>query len=94
MDRPEPRAAESCRFVVAPKLGRWRVTRDGADAGAFPTLEDAVALACAEARAGAHAGILGLVVVQGEVKEMHCFTPPVRAQAPRPPRLRLVPRAS
>src|SRR5579859_5446433 len=69
-------SSRSSKYVVAERLGRWRVQRDDDDAGAFASLDDAVRFACGQARAGAEAGILGVVVVQSKVQEMHCFTPP------------------
>jgi hypothetical protein len=68
--------ARSGKYVVAERLGRWRVQRDDEDAGAFASLDDAVRFACAQAREQAKAGVVGVVVVQSEVQEMHCFTPP------------------
>ena len=91
MNMPESSAVRSCKYVVAQRLSRWRVLRDGQDAGAFADRDGAVRFACGQARDGAKAGILGLVVVQSDVHEMHCFTPPAGAQAaPAPPKLRLV----
>jgi hypothetical protein len=88
------RPARSSKYVVAERLGRWRVQRDDEDAGAFASLDDAVRFACAQAREQAKAGVVGVVVVQSEVQEMHCFTPPAGACDARPaPRLRLVGRA-
>ena len=86
-----PRAPRSAKYVVAERLGRWRVQRDDEDAGAFSNLDDAVRFACGQARAQAKAGAPGVVVVQSEVQEMHCFMPPPRAcDVARPPKLRLV----
>ena len=91
MDMPEPGAKRACKYVVAQRLGRWRVLRDGQDAGAFADRDDAVRFACGRARDQAEAGILGVVIVQSDVHEMHCFTPPAGAQAaPAPAKLRLV----
>jgi hypothetical protein len=86
-----PRPARSCKYVVAERLGRWRVQCDDEDAGAFASLADAVGFACDRARREATAGVLGVVVVQSEVQEMHCFTPPADAYDATPrPGLRLV----
>ncbi|HLZ74915.1 hypothetical protein [Phenylobacterium sp.] len=83
--------ARSGKYVVAERLGRWRVQRDDEDAGAFASLDDAVGFACRQAREQAKAGMLGVVVVRSQVQEMHCFTPPPGAyDAPRSPKLRLV----
>ena len=83
--------ARSAKYVVAERLGRWRVQRDDDDAGAFASPDDAVRFACAQAREQAAIGILGIVVVQSQVQEMHCFTPPPGAyDAARAPKLRLV----
>jgi hypothetical protein len=91
MDMPESSATRACKYVVARRLSRWRVLRDGQDAGAFADRDDAVRFACAQARDQAEAGILGVVVVQSKVHEMHCFTPPAGARAAQaPPKLRLV----
>ena len=85
-------AARSSKYVIAERLGRWRVRRDDQDAGAFANLDDAVRFTCGLAREQAKDGVLGVVVVQGEVQEMHCFTPPAGAHATPPPapKLRLV----
>jgi hypothetical protein len=86
-----PAARSSTKYVVGERLGRWRVQRDDEDAGAFASLDDAVRFACGQARDQAKAGVLGVVVVQSEVQEMHCFTPPADAyDAPPAPRLRVV----
>jgi hypothetical protein len=91
MDMPESSAARASKYVVASRLGRWRVVRDGQDAGAFADRDAAVRFACGHARDQAKAGTLGVVVVQSDVQEMHCFTPPAGAHAaPAPPKLRLV----
>ena len=91
MDMPESSAVRSCKYVVAQRLSRWRVLRDGRDAGAFADRDGAVRFACGQARDQAEAGILGVVVVQSDVHEMHCFTPPASARAaPAAPKLRLV----
>jgi hypothetical protein len=93
MERPEPRPARSSKYIVAPRLGRWSVRRDEQDAGAFASLDDAVRFACGQAREQAMAGAAGVVVVQADVPEMHCFTPPhpELAAAPQPPlRLRVI----
>jgi hypothetical protein len=85
------RARSSSKYVVAERLGGWRVQRDDEDAGAFARLDDAVRFACGAARDEAKAGVLGVVVVHSEVQEMHCFTPPPGADdAARVPKLRLV----
>jgi hypothetical protein len=84
-------ARSSSKYVVAEQLGRWRVQRDDKDAGAFAGLDDAVRFACGQARERAKVGVLCIVVVQSDVQEMHCFTPPAGAcDAPRAPRLRVV----
>ena len=86
-----PQAARSSKYVVAERLGRWRVQRDDEDAVAFASRDEAVGFACRQALEQAKAGILGVVVVQSEVQEMHCFTPPAGAPAaPEAPKLRLV----
>ncbi|THD55047.1 hypothetical protein [Phenylobacterium sp.] len=85
------RPARSTKFVVDQRLGRWRVQLNDEDAGAFASLDDAVRFACGQAREQAKAGTLGVVVVQSEVQEMHCFTPPAGAYvAPPEPKLRVV----
>ena len=76
--------ARSAKYVVAERLGRWHVQRDDEDAGAFARLDDAVRFACGKAREGAEAGVLGVVVVQSKVQEMHCFTPPAGAHDAAP----------
>ncbi len=91
MNMPETGATRACKYIVAQRFGRWRVLRDGQDAGAFAGCDDAVRFACGQARDRAKAGILGVVVVQSDVHEMHCFTPPADAHAaPALPKLRLV----
>ena len=85
------RPARSAKYIISERLGRWRVQRDDQDGGAFASLDDAVRFACAQARGEAKAGVVGVVVVQSEVQEMHCFTPPAGAyDATRAPKLRLV----
>jgi len=78
-DRPPTNPARSTKYVVAEYRSRWRVLRDDEDAGAFASLEDAVRFACAQARERARTGVLGVVLVQSDVQEMHCFTPPLNA---------------
>jgi hypothetical protein len=88
---PVADAARSSKYVVARRFGRWRVRRNDEDAGAFAGLDDAVRFACGQAREQARAGVTGVVVVQSEVQEMHCFTPPPGAHDARPaPKLRVV----
>jgi hypothetical protein len=88
-------AGRASKYVVAERLGDWRVRRDGKDAGAFASLDDAVRFACDQAREQAKAGVTGIVVVQSEVREMHCFTPPAGAHdAPPAAKLRIVGGAS
>ena len=71
--------ARSDKYMVAERLGRWRVQlNEDQDAGAFASLDDAVHFACAQARKQAKAGVLGVVVVRSDIQEMHCFTPPSR----------------
>jgi hypothetical protein len=90
MDRPDASAAGACKYLIAERLGQWRVRRDEADAGSFASLDDAVHFACGQARERAKAGILGVVVVQSEVREMHCFTPSADVQSASRAPLRLV----
>jgi hypothetical protein len=96
METHEPNAVSSCRYVVVSGLGRWRVLRDEQDAGAFADRDEAVRFACGLARDQAASGIVGVVVVQSEVHEMHCFTPPHSARAvvaprpPHPPKFRVI----
>jgi len=96
MERLEPdtaSAARSCKYVVARRLGRWRVLRDEQDAGTFSEQDEAIRFACNLARGQARAGVVGVVIVQADVHEMHCFTPPqsTLAAAPQAPaRLRVV----
>jgi hypothetical protein len=96
METPESRPAHSCKYVVASRLGRWRVQRDDQDAGAFADRDEAVRFACSLARdQAAGAGIVGVVVVQSDVHEMHCFTPlhsahVAAAPPPRPPTFRVI----
>jgi hypothetical protein len=89
---PAADTTRSDKYVVAKRLGRWRVRRNDKDTGAFASLDDAVRFACGQAREQAKAGVTGVVVVQSEVQEMHCYTPPVSAyDAPPPaPQLRVV----
>ncbi|MBS0361426.1 MAG: hypothetical protein JSR98_08595 [Proteobacteria bacterium] len=100
--RPPPRlrvteaapvaGSPSCKYVVAMRFGSWQVLRDGLDAEVFPDRDEAIRLACARAREQASTGVAGIVIVQGDVQEMHCFTPP-HAEVPKPdrtPQLRLV----
>ena len=97
MDTGESSAARSCKYVVAARSGRWRVSQDERDAGAFAEQDDAVRFACRLARDQAKDGIVGIVVVQANIQEMHCFTPPPAAlgalRTPQRPKLRLVGRS-
>jgi hypothetical protein len=70
------------KYVVASRLGRWRVTFEAAAIGAFDTLAEASRFACDVARLEAQAGVATLVVVNADIREMHCFTPPAAAIAP------------
>jgi hypothetical protein len=90
MERPEPGAARSAKYLVAERLGRWRVSHGEASVGAFDTVADAARFACDAARLEAQGGVPTVVVVQAAVMEMHCFTPPAAAQAGPRARLRLV----
>jgi hypothetical protein len=91
MERSESRSAPAGKYVVAARLGRWRVLRNDSDVGAFSDRDEAVRFACSLAREQAEAGTVAVVVVQADVHEMHCFSPPAGVQAPAPsPRLRLV----
>ena len=81
------------RYVIAERLGRWQVRHDAGDAGAFADLDDALRFACGQARDQARCGVLGIVIVQSDVREMHCFTPPAGARAAPRPRLRVVGKA-
>ncbi|MGH6910546.1 MAG: hypothetical protein ACREEG_10190 [Phenylobacterium sp.] len=84
----DPGDASACKYVVARWPGGWRVTLDNAKQGDFSLLETAIDFACRLARERAHAGVVGIVVVEAGVKELHCFTPP--AARPSSPRPRLV----
>jgi hypothetical protein len=91
MECSESRSAPAGKFVVASRLGRWRVLRNDSDVGAFSDRDEAVRFACGLAREQAVAGTVAVVVVQADVHEMHCFSPPVGAHAAAPsPRLRLI----
>lgn len=91
MGASDPAGARVCKLVVAPRRGAWSVTRENAEELAFAGAEDAIGFACGLARESAHAGVLGMVVVEADVKELHCFTPGQAAAALRPARrLRLV----
>ncbi len=88
---PTAETARSSKYLVVRRFGRWRVRRNEEDAGAFADLDDAVRFACGQARDQARAGVTGVVVVQAEVSEMHCFTPPPGAhEAPPAPKLRAI----
>lgn len=91
MERSESRSRRTGKYVVASRLGRWCVLRDDADVGAFPHRDEAVRFACNLAREQALAGTVAVVVVQADVHDMHCFSPPAGVHAaPPPPNLRLV----
>jgi hypothetical protein len=91
MERPEPDRSRSSKYIVTSRLSRWSVRRNGQDAGAFADRDEAVRFACARARDEALAGTVGVVVVMGQVHEMHCFTPThVEHAAPPEPRFRVV----
>ena len=85
----DPGDASARKYVVSPWLNGWRVTLDDAKAGHFAGLEEAIAYACSLARERAHAGVVGIVVVEASVKELHCFTPSPTVRRPSPA-LRLV----
>jgi len=91
MDWADPGDASARKYVVARWLNGWRVTLDDVKQGDFPDVGDAITFACGMARERAYAGILGIVVVEAGVKELHCFTPAATVRAPSP-RLRLVAR--
>ena len=92
MEIQDIEAPASCRYVVAPRRGLWRVLKDGGESRTFADRDEAVGFACGAARARARSGLSGIVLVVGEVDEMHCYTPPAELRAPDPcrPRLRLV----
>lgn len=81
--------ATTCKYVVAPGHGVWRVTRHQSEIGVFAGQGEATDFACALARDYAHAGVLGIVVVESNVQELHCFTPD-RTAPPPTRRLRLI----
>jgi hypothetical protein len=83
----DPGDGRACKYVVAPWLNGWRVTCGDAREADFRGIEEAIDFACGLARERAYAGIVGIVVVEAGVKELHCFTPAPTARAPR---LRLV----
>ena len=85
----DPGDASARKYVVVRWLAGWRVTLDDARQGDFSDIETATHFACSLARERAYAGVLGIVVVEAEVKELHCFTPGSAARLPSP-RLRLV----
>lgn len=85
----DPGDASARKYVVARWLSGWRVTLDDAKEGDFTGVEEAIAFACGLARERAHAGIVGIVVVEASVRELHCYTPAPTARAPSP-RLRLI----
>jgi hypothetical protein len=94
MERSESRPAPAGKYVVASRLGRWRVLRNDSDVGAFSGRDEAVRFACGLARDQAEAGTVAVVVVQADVHEMHCFSPPAGIPAAaRPAKLRLIGRA-
>ena len=85
----DPGEANACKYVVAKWLSGWRVTRDELREADFAELEAAVAHACGLARERAYAGVVGIVVVEANVTELHCFTPGPAVRRPAG-RLRLV----
>ena len=85
----EPNNASARKHVVAPWLSGWRVTLDDVKQGDFAQMEAAIAFAYGQAREQAYAGVVGIVVVEASVKELHCFTPSPAARRPEA-RLRLV----
>ena len=85
----DPGDASARKYVVARWLSGWRVTLDDARQGDFSDMETAIHFACGLARERAYAGVVGIVVVEAGVKELHCFTPDAAARSPAP-RLRLV----
>lgn len=85
----DPNNASARKYVVAPWLSGWRVTLDDVKQGDFAEIDAAIAFACGQARERAHAGVVGIVVVESGVKELHCFTPSPAARRPQA-HLRLV----
>ena len=85
----DPGDANACKYVVAKWLSGWRVTRDDVREADFAEFEAAIAHACGLARERAYAGVVGIVVVEANVNELHCFTPGPAARRPAG-RLRLV----
>ncbi|TAJ70199.1 MAG: hypothetical protein EPO51_19080 [Phenylobacterium sp.] len=79
----EPAEERTRKYLVAPHLGLWSVTRDTADQGAFTLATDATTFACGLARADADGGLIGMVVVEAAVQELHCFTPRMVTARPR-----------
>jgi hypothetical protein len=91
MDPSERGPSRGRKYIVASRLGRWSVRRDEQDAGAFADRDEAVRFACDLARNDALVGTVGVVVVMGQVHEMHCFTPAhADRAAPLQPRLKVV----
>lgn len=87
----DPGDASARKYVVAPWLSGWRVTLDDVKEGDFAELGEAIAHACDLARERAYAGVVGTVIVEASVKELHCFTP---GPAARRPAIRLRPVAA
>lgn len=72
---PESDAAEASKYLVVRLDGAWRIRNGPSEVGAFASRAAASEAACAMASRRARAGSMGLVVVQDDVQELHCFSP-------------------
>ena len=66
---------EAGKYLVALHDGAWRLSCGEAEVGVFASRPAATEQACRLACLKARAGSVGVVVVQDDVRELHCFSP-------------------
>ncbi len=73
---------QAARYLVVRLDGAWRIRCGPSEVGAFDSRSAATEAACAMAGVKARAGSVGVVVVQDDVQELHCFSPTAHAPGP------------
>ncbi len=68
-------ATQAARYLVVRLDGAWRIRCGPSEVGLFSSRTAATEAACAMAGRNARAGSVGVVVVQDDVQELHCFSP-------------------
>ncbi len=63
------------KYLVVRLDGAWRIRSGPSEVGAFASRSAATEAACAMACGRARSGTVGVVVVQDDVQELHCFSP-------------------